>query len=510
MERERSNYAVGIANYAAAVINHQIGEEAYVEPGDKWGTEIGIGNQYAVLPYPEIRENSDTRQHHPTTPIAIIGKSHMQSFRSHTRKIQRLIPKIAMNCLLLCCLALSCVCSGVNAFCGRYSCRNRVLLHKASVTILPAPYRLCTSDLIRMRVESSASEVNEILTSSLDKELSQKLTSLPRLYVGHVPSASILPHPSATVPLAKSSIVKLTPDQSHYLTKVMRFLRKSPKKRSIVGSAQDGIDMTNCIRIFDGTCGEWLARVGVSSDNQAEDNIQGNRGKRKRKQKLVEELYAECLLPMRDQSDNVPGPWVLFAPIKKQRAKLLIEKCTELGAGLFAPVLSERTESGSVSGCLGSATASDNSLEKLAFQAREAAEQSERLTVPCVVPCLSDVEASANVNLWDVKELLKQWGTTEASGKGRILMVCRERGTGSSIPIMTALENNARHSMDSAKVAFFIGPEGGWSPEEEQLFDSYASESPQSVMNVSLGGSVLRAETAAIISIGAWALQSGH
>jgi 16S rRNA (uracil1498-N3)-methyltransferase len=41
--------------------------------------------------------------------------------------------------------------------------------------------------------------------------------------------------------------------------------------------------------------------------------------------------------------------------------------------------------------------------------------------------------------------------------------------------------------------AFWVGPEGGWSPEEQQIFRTYKLE------QVTLGGNILRTETAAIV-----------
>ena len=62
-------------------------------------------------------------------------------------------------------------------------------------------------------------------------------------------------------------------------------------------------------------------------------------------------------------------------------------------------------------------------------------------------------------------------------------------------------------------LAFLVGPEGGWSPEEDAMFDAYGGSGCGSgtrdrngVVNVSLGTTVLRAETAAMMAVGAWAL----
>ena len=83
-------------------------------------------------------------------------------------------------------------------------------------------------------------------------------------------------------------------------------------------------------------------------------------------------------------------------------------------------------------------------------------------------------------------------------------MICRERGNGDdAVPVLQALHRNER-------VSFLVGPEGGWSADEEELFDDvcskFADQDASPVRCVSLGSSVLRAETACLMAVGAWAL----
>ena len=81
--------------------------------------------------------------------------------------------------------------------------------------------------------------------------------------------------------------------------------------------------------------------------------------------------------------------------------------------------------------------------------------------------------------------------------------MCRERGANvdSVIPLMQALRQ-------TRKVAFLLGPEGGWSPEEEDLFDSLSQASNNNIQGVSLGPTVLRAETASMLAVGGWTLST--
>src|SRR5690606_8848183 len=62
--------------------------------------------------------------------------------------------------------------------------------------------------------------------------------------------------------------------------------------------------------------------------------------------------------------------WLIFAPVKRARLDYLVEKATELGVGALQPVWTRRTIVERVN------------LDRLAANAIEAAEQSERLSVP--------------------------------------------------------------------------------------------------------------------------------
>ena len=65
-----------------------------------------------------------------------------------------------------------------------------------------------------------------------------------------------------------------------------------------------------------------------------------------------------------------PDLWLVFAPIKRARIDYLVEKATELGASALMPVITRHTHVERLN------------LDRLRAHAIEAAEQSERLTVP--------------------------------------------------------------------------------------------------------------------------------
>ena len=82
------------------------------------------------------------------------------------------------------------------------------------------------------------------------------------------------------------------------------------------------------------------------------------------------------------------------------------------------------------------------------------------------------------------------------------LAICRERST-EATPVLDYLSTKQANGQ---AVAFVVGPEGGWSPREVELFDALIRENPESIQSVSLGSTVLRSETACLVSASAFAL----
>eukprot|EP00584_Thalassiosira_punctigera_P011131 CAMPEP_0172529192 /NCGR_PEP_ID=MMETSP1067-20121228/3333_1 /TAXON_ID=265564 ORGANISM="Thalassiosira punctigera, Strain Tpunct2005C2" /NCGR_SAMPLE_ID=MMETSP1067 /ASSEMBLY_ACC=CAM_ASM_000444 /LENGTH=353 /DNA_ID=CAMNT_0013313197 /DNA_START=414 /DNA_END=1475 /DNA_ORIENTATION=- len=344
------------------------------------------------------------------------------------------------------------------------------------------------------------------------------------------------------IPLRSGTLVHLSSDQAHYLTNVMRILKKRKSKR-----VEDSSLGKDCVRIFDGENGEWLAKVHISTDQQNESSSGRGRSRRdgrspRRNRDLS--LVAECALQLRTQNSEDDRPWVLFAPIRsRSRMKIMIEKCTELGVGRMIPVTSDRIE-GAALMALFESNSKEATLDavyggykqpqeqdhrvpsfgKLEVHAIGAAEQCERLSIPFVTNDLplSGMSDNSPNTLLKVQDFLKEWcddwekrhhlsGDRDVSTSNtRVLLICRERASGADtndvkarvMPVLQALRGRQR-------VSFLVGPEGGWSVEEEEMFDETCSKyggdfSP--VQSVSLGASVLRAETACVIAVGAWAL----
>lgn len=166
-------------------------------------------------------------------------------------------------------------------------------------------------------------------------------------------------------------------------------------------------------------------------------------------------LTVEAQLRPQIPADDV---WLCFAPIKQGRIEMIVEKATELGVGRLLPVITRRVQMQKVNAA------------RLAAHAREAAEQCERLDVPEVAEAVT------------LEKLLQDWPAE------RRLLVCAERAAAKPL-LQAAAEANG-------PVALLIGPEGGFAPEELDQLASLSQALP-----VSLGPTILRAETAAIAAL---------
>ena len=161
------------------------------------------------------------------------------------------------------------------------------------------------------------------------------------------------------------------------------------------------------------------------------------------------------------------GSELLFAPIKRARLDWLVEKATELGVSMLMPVWTARTQ------------AERLNLERLRAHAIEAAEQSERLSVPE----LRSPEALGRV--------LAGWPAE------RCLIFCDESGAGEPI-------GAAAVRLPVGPVALLIGPEGGFDQTELDALGKLSF-----VSRVGLGPRVLRAETAALVALAVYQATAG-
>lgn len=219
--------------------------------------------------------------------------------------------------------------------------------------------------------------------------------------------------------LAGGLSLALEPTQAHYVRTVLR------------------LAPGNVVALFNGRDGEWLGRI---------DGV-GKSG------------CSVTLFERRREQRPEPDLWLVFAPIKRARIDFLAEKATELGVSALCPVYTARTVVGRVN------------LERLRANAIEAAEQTERLTVPE----LREPQ--------DLGELLARWPAE------RRLLLCDESGV--AAPIADALAEGA-----AQRWAVLVGPEGGFAERELDALRKLPFVCP-----AGLGPRVLRADTAALAAL---------
>ncbi len=225
--------------------------------------------------------------------------------------------------------------------------------------------------------------------------------------------------------LAQGTVLSVSPDQAHYLLNVLRL--------------QNG----DILRVFNGKDGEFQASVAVSGKKKADLSLQ------------------DCLRPQNPE----PDLWLCCAPIKKTHFDNMLEKATELGVSEIQPILTQRGQIRDVNG------------NRAYVLCREAAEQSERLSVPAI---------GNPVSLADLIDVFPQ---------DRALIVCAEWGD--ATPICDALRAPELDAFD--KAALVTGPEGGFAAEELEML----RKAPNNFF-IRLGPRILRADTAAIAALACW------
>jgi 16S rRNA (uracil1498-N3)-methyltransferase len=228
--------------------------------------------------------------------------------------------------------------------------------------------------------------------------------------------------------LSARAEVALDAPRAHYLRNVLRRQVGDP------------------VALFNGRDGEWRARIDTLRRGEARLQVE------------------EQTRPQHDEADL----WLIFAPVKRVRIDAIAEKATELGVAALWPVFTRHTAVTRVN------------RERLRANAVEAAEQTERLSVPAVFETAPLVE------------VLADWRPD------RHLIVCAEAG--SARPIAEAFLDFARAS-DAArqKWAILTGPEGGFARTELDALAKLPFVTP-----VGLGPRILRADTAALAALACW------
>ncbi|WP_310417224.1 16S rRNA (uracil(1498)-N(3))-methyltransferase [Chamaesiphon sp. OTE_8_metabat_110] len=217
--------------------------------------------------------------------------------------------------------------------------------------------------------------------------------------------------------------ILLTPAQHHYLTRVLR-LPTGSKFHAIDGTGQ----LYLCELATSNAQIVELITPGTSSVNR----------------QLSPPITLICALPKGNNFDDI------------------VRACTELGVTNILPALSDRTL----------LVPSPQKYQRWCKIAQEAAEQSERLTIPTIAEPQSLQRILSELPDPSAKYLC------EARGEHPHLLTCLQSSKISDRPILIA-----------------IGPEGGWTPAEIQLALAHQFQL------VSLGRQILRTITAPIVAL---------
>ena len=222
--------------------------------------------------------------------------------------------------------------------------------------------------------------------------------------------------------LASNREIRLSTKQAHYLTHVMR------------------LDVGDALRAFNGRDGEWLVCLAVAGRDDGRVLVQSR---------------------LRIQPREA-GPWLAFAPVKKDAQDALVSQATELGVERFLPVITCFTSVDRIN------------RDRLRAQVVEAAEQCGRLTLPVIT------------EPWSLIDLLTAWP------EDRTLLFANERAAGQ--PIAEAV----RH-VSLPGIGVLVGPEGGFSDAERGAILSH-----RAAVDVALGPRLLRSGTAAVAALACW------
>lgn len=169
--------------------------------------------------------------------------------------------------------------------------------------------------------------------------------------------------------------------------------------------------------------------------------------------KITDITKKSVSLNVEQRKEKVSIPKKITACIsitKRDNFELVIQKLTELGAQKIVPIISDRTIKQSIR---------EDRLQKISDEALEQCGGSTRVSISAPISLKQALEANQN-----------------------------------KTQLYFDIEGESNIETKNTDYAFYVGPEGGWSDDDKELFKKY------NVKSYKLGNTVLRAETAAIVA----------
>jgi 16S rRNA (uracil1498-N3)-methyltransferase len=279
-------------------------------------------------------------------------------------------------------------------------------------------------------------QISIMIMFTLCKLKVKDFTKLPRVYINHK--------------LQPGEEIQLDLRTHHYLRTVLRI-------------GKDGF-----FRLFNENYGEYL-----SSWSPYQNKLQD-------KAIILEQICKPFIR-------TTPSFTLYFTPIKNSKLKSLLDSCTQFGVRDFVPVATQNM------------VCHYDDFDAFSNRLRESVEQSEQLIIPKIHSITS------------LNTLLNNWITNDHDFQYiPTLFICRERMSNnqsfSSIiheSVITPLKQTSESNYDvvlpgggRGVCGVLIGPEGGFTQQELNHFESY-----RFTKFVSLGPSVLRSEIASIAAV---------
>ena len=275
--------------------------------------------------------------------------------------------------------------------------------------------------------------------------------------------------------LAENSKIELAGDHVHYVKTVLR------------------LKVNDCLRIFNGTDGEFLAQITDINKNNLSVRLK----------ERLKKPYTESELTL------------AVAIIKQDKLMLAINMATQLGVTKIIPLITRRCQLRSVN------------IKRLTKCVIEATEQSERLTLPIIEKAITiqdylkknnNLMLYANEREKEEKSILRispslsdVYSCEVKRGYAKINLKKSMKSVSRGVERMLIHEHPRTYKDDvanfssSSSITIIVGPEGGFTNDELELLASC-----KNTKSVSLGSNILRTETAAITAIAQVKLFSRH